>query len=212
MDPDWLRWAKRIQALAQNGLTYSTDPYDVERYEALRDIAAEMMASRAGADLAHVRGLFAGEVGYTTPKVDVRGAVFRDGALLLVRERSDGLWTLPGGWADVGESPAEATVREVYEESGYRTRASKLLAVYDRDLHGHTPLPFYVYKLFFRCDLDDNAAPRVAGLGAAFGETDGVAFFREDELPELSITRVTPGQLHRCFAHYHHPDWPTDFD
>lgn len=213
MDPNWLVWAKRLTALAQNGLTYSKDIYDTERYEEVRTIAAEMLAAGSGADAAYIGDLFAFETGHITPKVDVRGAVFRDGRILLVRERSDGLWTLPGGWADPGESPGESVVREVYEESGYRTRAAKLLAVYDRDRHGHPPLPHSVYKLYFRCELlDDIPTPRGQHSGASYVETDDVDFFPADALPALSLSRVTPAQIARFFAHARHAEWPTDFD
>jgi ADP-ribose pyrophosphatase YjhB (NUDIX family) len=201
----WLDWAQRLQAIAQNGLHYARDPFDVERYEAVREIAAEMAAAFSDADVDAMRALFAGEKGHATPKSDVRAAVFRDDAILLVRERSEGLWTLPGGWADIGESPGEAVAREVFEESGYRVRAVKLLAVYDRNKHPHLPFPFHTYKLFFLCEL-------TGGEPAHSVETDGVGFFREDALPELSAMRVTPGQLARFFRHHRHPDWPTDFD
>jgi ADP-ribose pyrophosphatase YjhB (NUDIX family) len=205
MIPQWLDWARRLQAIAQNGLTYSDNHYDRERYEAVRDVAAEMMSAQSDAELASIGDLFAQQVGAATPKVDVRAAVFRDDAILLVQERSDGLWTLPGGWADVNEPPSRAIEREVYEESGYRTRAIKLLAFYDRDLHGHPPYPFHVYKLFFRCELE-------GGTAAPSHETEDVAFFAEDTLPALSLTRVTAAQVARLFEHYRHPDWPTDFD
>ncbi len=205
MDPKWLKWAKKLQAIAQNGLTYTQNPFDIERYESVRDIATEIMVAHSDVELNYVRDLFASEVGYATPKVDVRGAVFRGDTILLVKEKEDGLWTLPGGWADVNESPSEAVVREVYEESGYRTRAVKLLALYDRSRHAHTPHPFYIYKLFFQCEL-------IGGSPSRSLETDDVAFFPEDELPELSISRVTPAQVARLFEHYRHPDWLTDFD
>jgi ADP-ribose pyrophosphatase YjhB (NUDIX family) len=205
MIPQWLDWARRLQAIAQNGLTYSDNHYDRERYEAVRDVAAEMMSAQSDAELASIGDLFAQQVGAATPKVDVRAAVFRDDTILLVKERSDGLWTLPGGWADVNEPPSRAIEREVYEESGYRTRAIKLLAFYDRDLHGHPPYPFHVYKLFFRCELE-------GGTAAPSHETEDVAFFAEDTLPALSLTRVTAAQIARLFEHYRHPDWPTDFD
>jgi ADP-ribose pyrophosphatase YjhB (NUDIX family) len=152
-----------------------------------------------------IRDLFAGQVGYATPKIDVRGAVFRDDAILLVKERSDGCWTLPGGWADVGDSPAEAVVREIAEESGYLTRAVKLLALYDRNKHGHPPIPDHAYKLFFLCEI-------IGGAPAESTETNGVGFFAEDELPNLSLTRVTPAQIARLFAHNRNPNLPTDFD
>jgi ADP-ribose pyrophosphatase YjhB (NUDIX family) len=205
--PDWLRWARRVQALAQNGLTFSRDPFDTERYAALRDVAVEIVAAHSALPVETVRDLFAGGSGYATPQVDVRGAVFReDGALLLVRERSDGGWTVPGGWVDIGESPSEAVAKEVHEESGYIVRATKLLAVLDRDRHGHPPSAHQVYKLFLRCEIlgGDAAAPGV--------EIDGVGFFGPRQIPPLSLTRVTPRQIARLFAHYEHPGWPTDFD
>lgn len=205
MGPRWLEWARRLQALAQSGLAYTQNPYEIERYEAVREIAAEMVSACSGADLAGVRELFAGQAGYATPKVDVRGVAFRDDAILLVRERQDGLWTLPGGWADVTDSPAEAAEREVYEESGYRARAVKLLALYDRNKRGHPPYIFSIYKVFFLCEL-------LGGEPTESIETTGVGFFREDELPPLSTPRVTPEEIARFFAHLRHPEWPADFD
>ena len=205
MNPVWLEWTQRLQAIAQTGLTYAADPYDVERYEQLREIAAEIAAAHSDSEQAYVQGLFADQAGYATPKVDVRGAVFRDDMILLVKERSDGGWTLPGGWADVGDSPGDAVVREIVEESGYVTRVVKLLALYDRNKHGHPPHPFHAYKLFFLCEL-------IGGAAAASNETEAVDFFAEDALPELSLTRVMPAQIARLFAHYRHPEWPTDFD
>jgi ADP-ribose pyrophosphatase YjhB (NUDIX family) len=205
MNPDWLEWAQRLQAIAQNGLTFSRDHFDIERYEALREIAAEILAAHSDVDVNLIRDLFAGHVGYATPKVDVRGVVFRDDAILLVKERSDGCWTLPGGWADVGDSPAEAVVREIAEESGYLTRAVKLLALYDRNKHGHPPIPDHAYKVFFLCEI-------IGGAPAESTETNGVGFFAEDELPSLSLTRVVPAQIARLFAHYRNPDLPADFD
>lgn len=206
MDPAWLSWARKLQALAQNGLHFSRDPFDRERYEQVLEVALGMLARGSDLDAAAVRHLFAHDTGYATPKVDVRGALFQEGRILLVRERSDGLWTLPGGWADVNDAPSEAVEREVLEESGFRAKTSKLLAVYDRRLHGHEPpSPRHVYKLFFRCEL-------VGGEASTSHETDGVAFFAEDALPSLSLFRVTPSQLARLFAHERDPALPTDFD
>jgi ADP-ribose pyrophosphatase YjhB (NUDIX family) len=212
-EPQWLEWARQLQFHAQSGLTYAENPYDIARYRAIQTIAAEIMASQAGADPQLVRDLFAGQAGYATPKLDTRGVVYGAAArtdsgsdtILLVKERSDGLWTLPGGWADVGDTPSAAVEREIYEESGYKARAVKLLMVYDRDRHGHPPHPFHIWKLFIRCEL-------VGGAPSETLETDGVAFFREDELPALSLTRNTPAEIHRLFEHHRHPDWPTDFD
>lgn len=203
----WLTWARDIQAIAQMGLTYSENPFDQERYEMLMAIAAEIMSDYAAAPLEQVRDLFAAENGAMTPKVDVRGVVFRDGEILLVKETMDeGRWTLPGGWADVNESPGQAVVREIREESGYETKAIKLLALYDRDLHGHPPIAVHCYKIFFLCEL-------IGGAPTTSHETGGAEFFAEDALPEdLSVGRVTKTQLLRFFEHQRHPDWATDFD
>ena len=204
--PAWLEWSRELQAIAQNGLTFSENVYDRQRYEAIRNIAARMTA--CGSDETHevISGLFSAQTGYATPKVDVRGVVFRDDQILLVREAQDGLWTLPGGWADPNESPSEAITREVFEEAGFTTRALKLIAVFDRAKHGHSPLhPFHVYKLFIRCEIE-SGAPRPSI------ETLEVAFFPEDRIPDLSVARVTRGQIARCFQHLRHPEWPADFD
>jgi ADP-ribose pyrophosphatase YjhB (NUDIX family) len=205
MNPGWLRWVKRMQAIAQDGLTYATDDHDLDRYERLRGLAAEILAAHSIGDLEEVQELLALEAGPATPKVDVRAAVFGGGGILLVKEPDDGGWSLPGGWADVGETPAESAVREVYEESGYRVRAVKLIAAYDRDRHGHTPIPYHVYKLVFLCEILDET-PSLAV------DADGVGFFGEHELPELSISRVTPTQIERFFEHHHRPELPADFD
>jgi ADP-ribose pyrophosphatase YjhB (NUDIX family) len=207
-EPVWLKWARELQAIAQTGLAFTRDAYDRERYEALRALAARIMAEQSGADLARIEGLFAGETGYATPKVDVRGAVFRDGRILLVRETvDDGRWTLPGGWADVNQSPSECVVREVREESGLEVSVRKLAAVYDRERHGHRPpFPFHIYKLFFICDI-------IGGAARTSHETSEVAFFARDELPaDLSAGRVTHRQIARMFAHAQAPDLPTEFD
>lgn len=201
----WLEWAKRLQAAAQNGLAYNSDPFNVERYSAIRAIALEMMATFSEADHTLISDLFEGQVGHSTPKIDVRGVVFKDEGILLVQERSDHRWALPGGWADVYDTPSEATVREIFEESGYRTRAVKLLALLDRTRQGHPPIPFHAYKAFFLCELESGTAtPSI--------ETAEVAFFRRDALPPLSVGRVTARQIERLFDHRDHPEWPADFD
>jgi ADP-ribose pyrophosphatase YjhB (NUDIX family) len=208
MEPRWLDWAMRLQALSQSGLIFAHNPFEIERYEAVRRIAAEMLAAGSESEPEKVLGLFTGESGYATPKVDVRGVVFRDDALLLVQEHADGnRWTLPGGWADVGDTPSRSVEREVFEESGYETRAVKVLAIYDRRRHGHVPPnPFHIYKIFFQCEL-------VGGAASASVETEGATFFREDAIPAaLSLGRVTPAQIARMFEHLRHPDMPTDFD
>ena len=205
MDPEWLGWVKRLQAIAQDGLTYATDDYDLERYERLRGVAAEILAAHSTGDLEESRALLALEAGPATPKVDVRAAVFGEGGILLIKEPDDGGWSLPGGWADVGETPAEAAVREVREESGYRVRAVKLLCAYDRDRQGHTPIPYHVYKLVFLCEILDQTPSEIV-------DTDGVGFFGEHELPEVSISRVSPAQIRLFFEHHRLPGLPADFD
>jgi ADP-ribose pyrophosphatase YjhB (NUDIX family) len=202
----WLEWSQRLQAIAQNGLTFAHDSYDIERYRAIRQIAAEMLAEGSGLEQTVILGLLEKETGYATPKVDVRGVVFREGKLLLVREKSDGRWSPPGGWADVCESPAENAVREVHEESGFVTRASKILAVFDRSKHPHEPpFAFHVYKIFVLCSI-------IGGKETPSSETDSVGFFGEAEIPALSLTRVTPAQIRRMFEHHRVPELPTDFD
>ncbi len=205
MEPNWLTWARKIQAIGQNGLAYSKDPFDIERFEELRELALEILQNYTDSDLPRIRDLFAGEHGHATPKVDVRGVVFNEDAILLVRERADGKWTLPGGWVDVNESPSESVVREVFEESGYQTKALKLLACYDRNRHPHPPHPYHVYKLFFHCEI-------LGGSPSTSYETDGVDFFKQDAIPELSTGRVTSAQIDRFFEFLRSPDLPTDFD
>ena len=205
MEPNWLTWARKIQAIGQNGLAYSKDPFDIERFEELRELALEILQNYTASDLPRIRSLFAGEHGHATPKVDVRGVVFNEDAILLVRERSEGTWTLPGGWVDVNESPSESVAREVFEESGYQTKALKLLACYDRNRHPHPPHPYHVYKLFFHCEI-------VGGSPTTSSETDGVDFFKQDAIPELSTGRVTSAQIDRFFDFLRSPDLPTDFD
>jgi len=206
-DPDWLQWAREMQAIAQIGLEFTEGPYDRERYHALRALAARAMAAHTGADLERIAALFEGETGYATPKVDVRGAAFRDGRLLLVRESADaGRWTLPGGWADVNLTAAENVARELVEESGFVVRVRKLAAVWDRSRHGHVPKPFHAYKMFFLCEI-------TGGAPATSHETSEVAFFGADGIPDdLSHDRVRPAQIRRMFDHYRQPDLPTDFD
>jgi len=206
MEPIWIDWAKRLQAIAQTGLTYAESPYDVERYEEVRHIAAEMAANRSEVELPRVLDLFSRDTGYATPKVDVRAAIFYNGSILLVRERSDSRWTLPGGWSDVDEAPSVCVAREAKEETGYDVRVTKLLAVYDRSQHPHEPpFPFHVYKMFFQCEI-------VGGKATRNDEIDEIGFFTRDVIPPLSLTRITPQQIDRMFEHRQRPDWPTDFD
>ena len=205
MDPDWLRWIKRLQAIAQDGLTYARDGYDLGRYEQLREIAAEILATHSAGDFQDARELLQLETGPATPKVEVRAAVFKDGEILLIKELDDSGWSVPGGWADVGETASESAVREVREESGYLVRAVRLISAYDRDRQGHTPLPYHVYRLVFLCEILERTPARAV-------EAEEVNFFGEDELPEVSPSRVTPAQIRRFFEHHRRPDLPADFD
>jgi ADP-ribose pyrophosphatase YjhB (NUDIX family) len=206
MEPKWLKFAKSLHAISQGGLTYCENDFDKQRYEQIRDIAAEMISEYSDTDVEKVTDLFKNEIGYSTPKVDVRGAVFFDDKILLVKEKLDGRWTLPGGWADPNETPSQSVEREVLEESGYTVKAFKAAAIYDRTKHNHTPLyPYHVYKLFFICEL-------LGGEKRNSTETDGVDFFSLENLPELSDARTKEHQIKRLFIHYKSPDLPTDFD
>ena len=207
-DPDWLNWARELQAIAQTGLTFSRDPYGRERYEAVRRLAARMFAAGSDAPAKRIAALFAGETGYATPKIDVRAAVFdRDARILLVRETADGgRWTLPGGWADVNLTAAENAAKEAVEESGFRVEPRKLAAVWDRARQGHPSGVFSTYKVFFLCE-------RIGGEAAVGYETSEVGWFGEMDIPaDLSLGRVLPQQIRRMFAHRRDPSLPTDFD
>lgn len=207
-------WAQRLQAIAQTGLHYDPPPFDHERYEMILEIAAEMLASNSDADMPTIRAVFDAQTGHATPKTDVRGVLFREGKILLVQEKLDGSrWTLPGGWADIGESAGDAVAREVFEETGYTVKPVKLLALYDRNKHTHPPFPFHAYKAFFLCELTSPERNIVETASASYAETGEIGWFSEDEIPyDLSVMRVTPTQIARFFAHLRHPELPTDFD
>src|SRR6478735_11360007 len=200
-----LAWVRRLQTITQAGLTYSRDPYDRQRYEQLQELTAEIAQSLTPNANEPWLEILRAEKGYATPKVDVRAVVEQNGKLLFMRESHDGLWSLPGGWADIGESPSQIAEREVLEETGYEVRASKLLALYDKARHEHPPEFWYCYKLFVRCELRGGVPTR--GI-----ETLDTNFFGVKELPPLSTPRVTEAQVRRMFEHLAHPDPPTDFD
>jgi ADP-ribose pyrophosphatase YjhB (NUDIX family) len=204
-EPAWLTIGREMKAIAQIGLTFNRDPYDRERYERIRQLAAAVIAEGSGHDVRSVLEAFRVDTGYATPKVDVRAAAFEAGRILLVREVSDGAWTLPGGWADVNETPAESAVREVAEESGFETRAVKLAAVYDYRKRNRPQHLDSIYKLFFICEL-------TGGSARASIETSEVAFFARHELPTLSVGRTNASQIERMFRHAEEPGLPTDFD
>jgi ADP-ribose pyrophosphatase YjhB (NUDIX family) len=200
-----LDWARRLQALAQNGLYYASSPFDRERFEEVGAIAAEI-AAMDGAPVEQLAARFAEESGHACPKLDVRAAAFRDGRILLVRGADDGLWTLPGGWAEVGESPRAAAEKELREESGYTGRAAKLIGVYERDSRDRPRFPFHGWKVYFLCELDPGGPdPPQAS------EVTEVGFFAADALPELS-QRTPAAHLADVFAHARDAARPADFD
>lgn len=203
--PKWLRWAREIQALAQTGRMYALNDYQHQRYDRLSEIAAEMVSQQMTLDPASVSAAFAEPCGYATPRIDVRAAVFQEGRLLLVRENSDGGWTMPGGWADVGDLPSQAAEREAWEESGFHVQARRLVGVYDANRFGTLAL-FHAYKLLFLCEILD-------GQPTPSNETSAVAFFARQALPaELSIHRTPPRLIESAFRAYADPNAPTEFD
>lgn len=205
METELLDWFRRLKSISQYGLTYTKDAYDRERFEAVASVADEIAIHLTGATAVDVQAQLKLEVGPPTPKLDVRAAVFQGDAILLVREAADGLWSLPGGWADVNESPARGAERETKEESGYECRATKLIAVWDRNLHAHPPMLLHVYKLVFLCEL-------LGGEPKLSQETTAIGFFSLDDLPPLSIARVLRSQIECAFRHRAQPELPTEFD
>jgi len=202
------RIAIKLAALAQDGLTFATGDYDLDRYRQVSQLATDLLAVISGRPAADLAIELGHDSGYATPKVDVRGAIFDDDeSVLLMREKTDGRWSLPGGWADPGDAPSVAVTREVLEETGYHSAAVKLVACWDRDLQGNLPrLPVHVYKLFFLCRRD-GAVQAPAEL-----ETLEVGWFGLGELPPLSLGRVNHRQLERALAHHRDPSLPTEFD
>ena len=205
MEPKWLEWAKQLQSIAQAGLTYSKDIFDLERFEMIRDISVEIMAHHTNTSKSIIKDLFANETGYATPKVDIRSAVFKDNKILMVKEKTDGKWSLPGGWGDIGLTPGEVAVKEVKEESGFEVQATKLIGVFDMKCHPHPPYPYHVYKMLIQCEI-------IGGEPKGGIETSDVGFFAEDQLPPLSITRITESQIKLAFRHLHNPLEVAKFD
>jgi ADP-ribose pyrophosphatase YjhB (NUDIX family) len=196
----------RLQALARTGLHFCQAEYDRDRYEQIERIAAELLAGPDPGGQAGLLELWARETGYVTPKMEVRGAVFDSvDRVLLVRERADQLWTLPGGWADVHESPSQSVEKEIEQESGFVTHAVKLAALLDRSRHGHGPSPFHSWKAFFLCEV-------VGGQPRGSYETDAVDFFPLDRLPPMSLGRSTPEQVLQMHRHWTARGLPTEFD
>jgi len=203
--PLWLQWARELQGMSQTGLAYSLSPYDTERYQRLGELAARMVEMHTRLSRDRILEDFAIQPGYATVKVDVRGAIVQAGKVLLVQERSDGQWCLPGGWADVGERPSEMVTREVREESGFEVQPVKIVGVYDAN-RGQKPSEFFhAYKIVFLCNVA-GGSPRISH------ETSGVEFFSPDTLPPLSINRTNPGHIQEVMAHTQDPSRPAAFD
>ena len=201
----WLKWAMEIQSLAQSGLAYTTNVYDIERYERLREISAEMIEEKSNLNLEKVKDLFCNETGYQTPKIDTRAAIFKDNKILLVHE-NNGTWSLPGGWCDVLESVKSNTIKEVKEEAGIDVKATKIIAVQDRNKHNR---PIYVYgvcKIFVMCEI----------IGGEFKEnieTTEMKYFALDELPEnFANEKCTKEQVEMCFKAKDDDNWQVQFD
>ncbi|MCR5794589.1 MAG: NUDIX hydrolase [Solobacterium sp.] len=199
-----LKWAEELQSLAQAGLYYAKDVFDLERYRRIREIAAEMMQKKSGLSLETVKDLFCSDSGYQTPKIDTRSAVFRDGKILLVRETT-GRWSLPGGWCDYDLTPAQNAVKETKEEAGIDVHIKRLICVHDKNMHNP---PFYVFrvtKFFFLCEAE-------GGSFTANPETTESRWFAEDELPELETGKTNEEQIHICFACSRSDHWTVPFD
>ena len=199
MSFDWLQIAKEIQSISQAGLTYTENKYDIERYQRLRDLSVSILKEYTDAPVEKIRTLFTSEEGYQTPKIDVRGVIFREGKILMVRESIDGKWTLPGGWADVGYSPFEIAEKEIFEEAGIKVTPERLLAVFDKMKHSHPPDIYHVYKFFILCrDSGQDVKPGM--------ETTDVGWFGRDENLPLSELRITREQINIMFDFYDNPE------
>jgi ADP-ribose pyrophosphatase YjhB (NUDIX family) len=191
---EWLDWVKQIKAISQIGRAYSKDAYDLERYDQLTKIAHAMFARLADVPVSRIDDLFVPERGYATPKVDLRAGVFCEDKVLLVKERTDGRWSLPGGWADVCESPRQGMEREVFEETGYAVRVIQLVAVRDHALHGYqSKHAFHIYKMFFLCEF-------VGGDPIPGFDIEETGFFSTDALPPLSLGRILPEDIAYLYA------------
>jgi ADP-ribose pyrophosphatase YjhB (NUDIX family) len=203
--PQWLEWAREIQAIAQTGDAYALNDFQHQRYARLAEIAAEIIRSHTSLEQAEIYHAFQQQRGYATPKVDVRAAIFQEGKLLMVQEKTDDGWTLPGGWADVGDLPSQAAEREAWEEAGVTVRARRLVGLYDANRTGELEL-FHAYKLVFLCDF-------LSGTPKAGEETRAVAFFDRDQLPSiLSGERTLPRHIEDAFACQQNSDLPVVFD
>jgi ADP-ribose pyrophosphatase YjhB (NUDIX family) len=205
MKEKWLEWASRMQSIAQAGLTFGENPYDLDRYQEIRTISVEILQEYTGISNERIRDLFASGTGYETPKVDVRASVFKDDRILMVREKIDGAWSLPGGWADVNSSVSESAVRECLEEAGARVKPKRVIIIHQADKHYDFPYPYTIYKIFVECELIENRfSPNTETLAADF--------FAIDSLPPLSHERNTREQVELCFEAKNHELFETVFD
>ena len=200
----WLDWAKELQFIAQAGLTYTKDPFDKQRFERIREIAAEMVSLQSGLPLERVKDLFCNETGFQTPKLDTRAAIFKDDKILLVEE-NDGTWSMPGGWVDVMETVKSNTVKEVKEEAGLDVEAVRVIALHDRNLHNQPPFAYNVCKVFVLCEVKGGCfSPNI--------ETIGSGYFGLDELPPLSAGKNSYQQIEMCFKARLDENWQVEFD
>ena len=199
MGVEWLNIARQLQSIAQAGLAFSDNKYDIDRYQQLKDISLKMFNEITDIKIEKLNNIFAGEKGYQTPKVDIRGVVFRGNKILMVKETIDGLWSVPGGWADIGLTPFQVAAKEVLEEAGLDIEPVRLLAVLDKRSHAHPPDLFHIYKIFILCH--EKGGKMKPGM-----ETSQVAFFGINELPPLSTTRITREQINMLFDFQDHPD------
>lgn len=192
MNNKWLEWVTELQSIAQAGLAFSDNKYDIERYQRIRALSVTILHEYTGVDHSIISNLFAGETGYQTPKVDVRAAVFREDEILMVREKVDGKWALPGGWADVNTTVGESVTRECREEAGAVVSPKRIIAIHTANRHNDLIYPFTIYKIFVECDLINyNFSENIETLEAGF--------FKRDSLPELSVERNTTMQINMCF-------------
>ena len=203
--PLWLEWAREIQALSQTGLHYSHDIFETQRYQRLVEIAAEIVQNHTGLPTEPMIENFKIQPGYATPKIDVRGAVIRDGKILLVQEKTDEKWCMPGGWGDVGEAPSDMVVREVVEESGFEVKPVKIVGIYDANRDGRPLHFFHAYKILFLCEI-------LGGFARPSEETLAVDFFDFDKLPPLSSSRTNERHLADVLEHVKNGDQATVFD
>jgi len=205
MKEKWLEWASRLQSIAQAGLTFGENQYDLDRYQQIRTLSVEILQEYTGVSQERIRDLFASGTGYETPKVDVRASVFKNNRILMVREKIDGAWSLPGGWADVNSSVSESAVRECLEEAGARVKPKRVIIIHQADKHYDFPYPYTIYKIFVECELIENSF-------SANTETLAADFFSFDSLPPLSNERNTREQIELCFKAKNYELFETVFD